>query len=88
MGDIIILQPAIMLVSLMPLTLGSIGLAEGAYVFYFALVDVPAESAFVMSLLLRFKLILLAVTGYLFFLTHKHRREELREMAAGEGLDR
>ena len=82
MIDIISLVPIIMLVSMIPITLGSIGLAEGAYVFYFALAGIKPESAFIMSLLLRFKLIVLATIGFFFYLTYKHRRVDYEEMVA------
>jgi len=80
MIDIISLVPIIMLVSMIPITLGSIGLAEGAYVFYFALADIKAESAFIMGLLLRFKLIVWATIGFLFYLTYKRRRIDYEEI--------
>ena len=84
MVKVISVLPIIMLVSMLPITLGSIGLAEGAYVFYFALFAVPSESAFIMGLLIRFKLLLTGSIGFVFYLTYKHRREDYEEMVATE----
>jgi hypothetical protein len=70
---------------MLPISIGGIGLAEGAYVFYFSLVGVPVESAFVMSIFLRFKLMVVACIGLLFYLTFRDRRKEYAEMLAGSG---
>ncbi len=80
--EIAALLPIIMLVSMVPITLGGVGLAEGAYVAYFSLVGVPVESAFIMSLFLRFKLMVTATVGLLFYLTLRDRREDYAEMVA------
>jgi glycosyltransferase 2 family protein len=81
-SEIVSLLPIIMIVSMIPITFGSIGLAEGAYVFYFALVNIPREAALIMSFLLRFKLMLMALAGFFFYLTYKHRSEDYKVMAA------
>ena len=78
--QIVSLLPIIMLVSMIPITFGSIGLAEGAYVFYFALVGIKLNEAWTMSLLLRFKLMLLATAGFILYLTNKERKKDYREM--------
>ena len=78
--QIVSLLPIIMLVSMIPITFGSIGLAEGAYVFYFALVGIKLNEAWTMSLLLRFKLMLMAATGFILYLTNKERKKDYREM--------
>jgi uncharacterized protein (TIRG00374 family) len=80
MFEIVALLPIIMLVSLMPISIGGIGLAEGAYVFYFSLVGVPVESSFIMSIFLRFKLMVVACIGLLFYLTFRDRRRDYAEM--------
>jgi uncharacterized protein (TIRG00374 family) len=82
--DIVSLLPTAMLVSMIPITLGSIGLAEGAYVFYFLLVGIPKESSFIMGLLLRFKLMIVAGMGFLLYLTYSDRKEEYEEMVSSE----
>jgi uncharacterized protein (TIRG00374 family) len=89
MFQIVALLPIIMLVSMLPISIGGIGLAEGAYVFYFSLVGVPVESAFVMSIFLRFKLMVVACVGLLFYLTFRDRRRDYAEMLAETaGADR
>jgi uncharacterized protein (TIRG00374 family) len=83
MFQIVALLPIIMLVSMLPISVGGIGLAEGAYVFYFSLVGVPVESAFIMSIFLRFKLMVVACIGLLFYLTFRDRQRDYAEMLAG-----
>lgn len=78
--QIVSLLPIIMLVSMIPITFGSIGLAEGAYVFYFALVGINLNEAWTMSLLLRFKLMLMAAAGFILYLTNKERKKDYRAM--------
>jgi len=65
--------PTAMLVSMVPVSLGSLGLAEGAYVFYFGLVGIGTSASLVMALLLRFKLLLVGAIGFFFYLTYRHR---------------
>lgn len=79
--DVAALVPTILFVAMIPISLGSIGLAEGAYFFYFALVDVTSESALIMSLLIRVKIITAALTGFLFYITYKHRRRDYAIMS-------
>ncbi len=55
--------PASLMVASLPITLGSLGLAEGAYVFYFRLIGISAEVTLAMALLLRLKIILLGLIG-------------------------
>jgi glycosyltransferase 2 family protein len=74
--DVAALVPTILFVAMIPISLGSIGLAEGAYIFYFAMVGVTRESALIMSLLIRFKITLAALTGFFFYITYKHRRRD------------
>jgi uncharacterized protein (TIRG00374 family) len=77
MLDIISLLPLAMLISMLPVTLGGLGLVEGAYVFYFALAGVSTESGLIMGLFLRFKLLLIALTGLAMYLARRHTREEI-----------
>ena len=81
-SEVVSLLPIIMLVSMIPITFGSIGLAEGAYVFYFTLVNISLKQALIMSFLLRFKLMLMAFTGFILYLTYKHRSDDYKEMVA------
>jgi len=83
-ADVAALVPTILFVAMIPVSLGSIGLAEGAYVVYFTMVGVTGESALIMSLLIRFKLIIIALTGFFFYITYKHRRQDYAIMAASD----
>jgi hypothetical protein len=47
-----IFVPIIILVALLPLSVGGIGVREGAYVYFFSQVGVSASEAFILSLLL------------------------------------
>lgn len=56
--------PTAMIVAMLPLApLAGLGLAEGAYVFYFSLLEIPAADALAMGLLLRVKLVTLGLIG-------------------------
>lgn len=60
--------PTIMLTFLLPVSQGNIGLAEGAYVFYFGLVGIDAPAALAMALFLRLKFFFIGAVGYFFYL--------------------
>ncbi|NKB25738.1 MAG: flippase-like domain-containing protein [Kiritimatiellae bacterium] len=64
--NIVVLTPVAMLMAMLPVSLGSLGLAEGVFVFYFGLAGVPVESALAMSLFVRFKVIVVSVLGMIF----------------------
>ncbi len=69
---IIAVTPAAMLVAMIPLApLGSLGLMEASFAGYFLLVGVDITAGTVMSLLLRFKMILIGAVGFLFFIQHR-----------------
>lgn len=57
--------PVAVMVAMIPVTMGNLGIAEGAYVFYFGLVGMGRELTLAMSLLLRMKIIILGVVGLL-----------------------
>ena len=61
--DLATVLPTAMFVATMPVALGSLGLAEGAYVFYFGLVGMDPSVTLVMGLLLRVKILLLGAAG-------------------------
>jgi uncharacterized protein (TIRG00374 family) len=69
--DVACVLPTAMLVSMVPVTLGSLGIAEGSYVFYFHLVGMDPASTLAMGLFLRFKMICVALTGLVAYLTHR-----------------
>ena len=62
-GGIAATLPLAMLVGMIPITMGNLGIAEGAYVVYFRLVGMSKELTLAMGLLLRLKIILLGVIG-------------------------
>lgn len=66
--------PSIMLTFLLPVSQGNLGLAEGAYVFYFQLLGVPIAASLVSALFLRFKLLCSGVVGSICYLTHRDFR--------------
>ena len=79
--EVAALVPACLLVAMIPIApLASLGLAEGAYVFYFGLVGVlPAESL-AMGLFLRCKLLLIGLIGLGIHLTHgQYIKERMSE---------
>lgn len=55
--------PAALMVASLPIALGSLGLAEGAYVHYFGLIGLSGELTLAMGLLLRLKILLLGLVG-------------------------
>lgn len=61
--DLAAVLPAALLVAMIPVSLGSLGLAEGSYVFYFGLVGMDPALTLVASLLLRAKIMLLGLAG-------------------------
>jgi uncharacterized protein (TIRG00374 family) len=62
------LLPVALIVSMLPLSLGNLGIAEGAYVFYFSLVGLAPEWTLAMGFFLRIKILLLGIMGLIFHL--------------------
>jgi uncharacterized protein (TIRG00374 family) len=63
---VVALVPTSMMVSMIPIApMASLGLAEGAYVYYFWLVGVPSAASLAMGLLIRCKLLLIGGIGLL-----------------------
>ncbi|MDD4870164.1 MAG: lysylphosphatidylglycerol synthase transmembrane domain-containing protein [Kiritimatiellae bacterium] len=67
---IVVILPTSMMVAMIPITLGSLGIAEGSYVFYFGLIGIDKAATLVMGLFLRFKMILAGLVGLTLYLTH------------------
>jgi len=65
---ILAVLPTALSVAMIPVTLGSLGIAETSYVFYFSLVGLSPAHTGAMALFLRFKLILLGVVGWMVYL--------------------
>ncbi|MDA8164478.1 MAG: lysylphosphatidylglycerol synthase transmembrane domain-containing protein [Desulfobacteraceae bacterium] len=55
--------PAAILVSMVPVSLGSLGLTEGAYVFYLGLIGINSAASLAMALLFRFKMLVNGLIG-------------------------
>ncbi len=72
--DIAALLPTAMLAGSIPITLGSLGIVEGSYVFYFHLVGAAPAGTLLMGLFLRFKLIVVGVIGFLNYLSYRHEK--------------
>ena len=82
---IVALTATVLLVSMVPISLASLGLLEGAFVFYFGLIGVPGEASLAMGLFLRCKLLVLGCLGFLFYMTYKDRRHERIERPTENG---
>lgn len=73
-APVIAVLPVALSVAMAPIALGSLGIAESSYVWYFALVGLPKPAIIVMALFLRAKLILLGLIGLGVYLTYKGER--------------
>lgn len=62
-GTLVVIVPVIMVISMIPVSLGGIGLAEGAYVFTFTTVGAGAPAGMLVALLTRFKALLFGFVG-------------------------
>lgn len=77
-GDLLFVLAVTLAMSMLPLTLGALGIKEGAIVFGLGLFGVGADEALIVALLNRLVLIVLALIGGLFLLwsrTDRVRRE-------------
>lgn len=76
--------PTIMMVSMIPVSLGSLGLAEGAYVLYFSMIGMEPSTALAVGLFMRFKVLLIGSVGAFFYLMHRHEvsRDMLQQAEA------
>lgn len=72
-GHVIAILPTALLVAMIPITLGSLGITETSFVFYFGLVGMGGALAAAMALFLRFKMILLGLIGLGFYVAHGER---------------
>lgn len=73
-GDLFVVLPLILLVGALPIAPGGLGLQEGAFVFFLTGVGATPAHALGIGLILRAKSYLLALVGWLFWLTLKHDR--------------
>lgn len=74
MTDMFFFIPLLNIVSLLPFTIGGLGLKEGAFVVFFGAIGISKESALAIALLNRSVLLLLSLIGGLLFL-FRIRRE-------------
>jgi len=52
-----------LMVAMIPISLGGLGITEGAYVFYFGLVGLDGGLTLAMGIFLRMKILLLGLVG-------------------------
>jgi uncharacterized protein (TIRG00374 family) len=71
-----VVVPLILLVGMLPLTPNGVGLQEGAFVFFLQRVGSSASQGLAVGLVLRAKVILLALVGGIIFLRMKSKRKE------------
>ncbi|OQW96269.1 MAG: hypothetical protein BWK77_05565 [Verrucomicrobia bacterium A1] len=71
--DVISVLPTAMLVAMIPIAMGSLGITETSYVFYFGLLGMLPATTVAMALLMRLKLILLGLIGLIAYLSHGER---------------
>lgn len=80
--DVAAVTPSIMIVSMIPISAGSLGLAEGAYVFYFSMIGMEPALALAVGLFMRFKVLLVGVVGFFFYLAHSAEGDRAAMRAA------
>jgi glycosyltransferase 2 family protein len=66
--DVAVTVPIIMLISVIPISIGALGLWEGAFAYFFVIIGVPPAAAVSVALILRLKTILLGLLGGILFL--------------------
>ena len=72
--------PTVMMVGMFPVgILGNAGFTELSFMAYFSLIGFSTDEALAMSLLLRFKMLLLGVLGLPFYLTDKTEVDQFKE---------
>lgn len=77
-GAVAAVLPIALMVGMIPVTLGNLGITEGAYVFYFGLAGLPRELTLAMSLFLRLKVLTMGAIGLIV-----HLREGAKPPAEG-----
>lgn len=77
---IVSLLATAMLVGSIPITLGSLGIVEGSYVYFFGLVGVAPAATLLMGLFLRFKLIVVGIIGFFNYLTYRHEKYDYAKL--------
>jgi glycosyltransferase 2 family protein len=75
-----IFAPIIALLTMAPISFGGIGVREGAFVYLFSLIGIPAEQAFAASVLVQFIGLLSCLPGALLYVRRAKARSEAREV--------
>jgi uncharacterized protein (TIRG00374 family) len=73
LGWVLVLFPAVLLLSMLPISLGGWGVRESAMVVAFGLVDVPADAALSASILYGLCLLLASLPGGVLWLTERRK---------------
>jgi uncharacterized protein (TIRG00374 family) len=66
--NFMLIFPAIMIISIIPITINSIGLREGAFVYFFSHMGIPSSQALVLALLYRVGVLLPSLIGGLMYM--------------------
>jgi uncharacterized protein (TIRG00374 family) len=82
-AGIVAVLPAAMMIAMIPVApLAGLGLSEFSYVYYFGLIGIDSEASLAMGLLLRAKLLLLGLLGFLCHVSFGERVERYDEFRA------
>lgn len=73
---IMMVVPLVLLVGLLPISIGGMGLNEGSYIFFFSLFGVPSVDAFSIALLLRLRILMTGSIGGLMFANSKTKQSQ------------
>jgi glycosyltransferase 2 family protein len=79
--DVATYTPVVMFISMVPFSISSIGIAEGAYVFCFLLAGVPREASLSVALIMRLKLVALGLVGGAVYLLSKNAQPRAEGVA-------
>lgn len=77
------LLPTAMAVAMLPVALGSLGLTEGSYVYFFSLAGYAPAATLAMALLLRLKVILIGFAGLFCYVSVKEEGDDERFNSSG-----
>jgi len=75
LGPFFLLVPVVVVIAMLPVSLGGLGIREGAVVYFFGKVGMEATGAFAMSLTWFLLLILTSLPGGFLFIFQDHRRK-------------
>ena len=84
-GEALVLVPAVLFIAMLPLSIGGLGVQEGAFVVIFRLVGISTEAAFGLSLLARVNALISNMPGGLFLLFENRKQMHAAEPPARNG---